>query len=423
MSPSTYVTEFFTWLSRLNLFYNAHKSSEKTLHREHRSTRIYLLLLATGLIILALYNALDKEVNIVNVQEPTLAIYQRLVRDHDIAASIRCPCARVSVRYSSFLQVTTVLHQVCSSVFVQTSWIESFMNSSDWQTVPITDFRIQGFNFFLSLSSMCAIAIDQVSTATNCFSNHQLNNAELIPHAQLFFKTDGENEPMRQWYTRTFMNKLQFTLDLIQVNQLMTLYLSNWSMRVNDTASTYSNIPLPSPSAFYGSTNCSCATSKVCTQPMLLKEEIIPGMVMGCIPMESILRSTLVCLYNQSCVDRINVARLETISPLVNVSLLQSVYATDSTVKGLFQEIFLEQWLINTSYADYYKECAPTSCFYSIFVKNNPLSVILSLLSLYGGLTVALRFLVPRLVGLSSRVATILLQSTKRVHPSTIPSP
>ena len=423
ISFKRYLRLFWIYLYHLNLFYNSLKSSQRTLRREQHATRIYLVLLTTGLTILVLYNALDEKVNIINVQQPTLATYQQLILSHDIATSIRCPCERVSVRYSSFLEVITVLHQVCSSVFVQTSWIQSFTNITEWPTLPITDFRIQGFYFFLNLRAICAMAIDEIQAASQCFASHRLNNAELIPDAQLISKTDGDTGPMRQWHTRTFMNKLQLNLDLIQSNQLMTIYSPNWFFPVNETASSTMNIPLPLHFAFNGSSNCSCATSKTCTQPMLLDNQIIPGFFISCIPIESVLRSTLLCLYNQTCVDRINVGRLNAVAALVNPSILQSVYPVDCTVTALLNEIFLERWLINASYAEYYNECAPTSCFYSVSVKKNALSIILSLLGLYGGLIVALRFLVPHIVTSYARMVAILMMRTNRVHSSTTIDP
>ena len=314
-----------------------------------------------------------------------------------------------------FFKVSTSLHQVCSSIFVQTPWLQSLISNIRWSTVPVTDFRIQGFGFFLNLNAMCAMGNDQVKEAVYYLLNLRLNTAELVPEAQLTTKANGENGPMRQWYTSSFMHKYQFALDSVQTSHMMTIYSSNWAFYGNQTTTPSIDRPLRIYPVSYGSNNCSCSTSTSCTQPLTLNGQAIPGFTIGCIPMESILRSTLVCLYNQTCINQINIGRFNASQPLLGNTLLKSLFPMNSTVKDLAKELFLEKWSVNASYADYYKECAPTSCFYSISNRSDPLAIAFSLLGLYGGLTVALRLIVPNLVTLGSRVKAILLRCTSRV--------
>ncbi len=64
----------------------------------------------------------------------------------------------------------------------------------------------------------------------------------------------------------------------------------------------------------------------------------------------------------------------------------------------LINKLFLEKWFMNHSFANYYAQCAPMLCTYTIVQRNNALYVFTQLLGFYGGLTAVLRFCVPFIV-------------------------
>ncbi|CAF3708319.1 unnamed protein product [Rotaria sp. Silwood1] len=81
-----------------------------------------------------------------------------------------------------------------------------------------------------------------------------------------------------------------------------------------------------------------------------------------------------------------------TISPLDNSTL--SRFSKNTSIGTLLDEYFLEEWTHRMSYEDYFAACAPTHCNFEYVTRNNLLYVATSVLGLYGGLTIGLRFII-----------------------------
>ncbi|CAF0960014.1 unnamed protein product [Rotaria sordida] len=79
------------------------------------------------------------------------------------------------------------------------------------------------------------------------------------------------------------------------------------------------------------------------------------------------------------------------ISPLDNST--PSRFPKNTSIGTLLDEYFLEEWKYNVSYEDYFAACAPTHCNFEYVTRNNLLYVATSVLGLYGGLTIGLRFI------------------------------
>ena len=54
----------------------------------------------------------------------------------------------------------------------------------------------------------------------------------------------------------------------------------------------------------------------------------------------------------------------------------------------------IEQWMTNMSYDKYYARCAPISCIYSKNEKNDWIYILTKIISLLGGLTLILGFII-----------------------------
>ncbi|CAF1224249.1 unnamed protein product [Rotaria sordida] len=80
------------------------------------------------------------------------------------------------------------------------------------------------------------------------------------------------------------------------------------------------------------------------------------------------------------------------ISPLDNST--PSRFPKNTSIGTLLDEYFLEEWTYNVSYEDYFAACAPTHCNFEYVTRNNLLYVATSVLGLYGGLTIGLRFII-----------------------------
>ena len=67
--------------------------------------------------------------------------------------------------------------------------------------------------------------------------------------------------------------------------------------------------------------------------------------------------------------------------------------------------LFTNEWLTNVNYSSYVAECAPLFCTYSIREQTNLSYTITLLLSLYGSLTIILRFSARSIVKMASGLA------------------
>ena len=131
--------------------------------------------------------------------------------------------------------------------------------------------------------------------------------------------------------------------------------------------------------------------------------------------MESLLRSTLTCLYNQTCIQQINAGNLSSIHSL-NASL-SNRFMPNTTVEEMFTNGFVERWSFNVSYSKFFSECAPSYCTYTESQKKNTLQIIAILLGLYGGLTLILRLVVPNCVALFNRLILLVKSKNNRIVP------
>ncbi len=391
--------ELPTQLIALNLFYNRRKSSVSTIKKEVRATRLYVLLFTSIFLLLLLYNILDEETITVNVQQPTQTTYEQLFSSY--ASSLQCPCTQISIPYRSFVEMSTTLHQVCSSSFVQTMWIESIFGNGDWSNITINEFPIRGAVYFLVLQSLCTIANGSITTAFPYFLDQQIITSQVIPKKQLLYQINSDIEQLQSSFSNDLISIIQFARDSTQGNQLMSVYSLDWvfSPRYNLNMSYYI---IPTRPVSHGQ-NCSCATSSTCTEPVFVSGQIIPGFVLGCSSLESLLRSTLSCLYNQTCLNLINIANLSTINPLD--ALLSSRFSPNMTVEEIIPTIFIEQWSSNVSYSAFFTLCQPLSCSYSMSQRKDFLKIITILLGLYGGLTMILHFSTPVLILVLSKIA------------------
>jgi len=127
----------------------------------------------------------------------------------------------------------------------------------------------------------------------------------------------------------------------------------------------------------------------------------IPGLLVGCFPYNSLLKSTLECFFDQTCIDLfqtfINGSSL--ISPLSS-----SYFQSNTTVDDLLNELLIESWNEVSNFTNYYQICAPLTCTYSFNRRFNLLYVILTLISLFGGLKIITYFSAPFIVGVIRQI-------------------
>ena len=104
----------------LNIF-KRYPSNDRQVRYQHYATRLYILLISISLVILSLYFLLIKQVHqetIFNLNE-----FHYLKLEELYPNSLLCPCSSISIPYNNFITIQPEYHQICSSDFVSSEWI------------------------------------------------------------------------------------------------------------------------------------------------------------------------------------------------------------------------------------------------------------------------------------------------------------
>ena len=152
----------------------------------------------------------------------------------------------------------------------------------------------------------------------------------------------------------------QFSRDLQNMNQLMSIYSTNGIFSPIQYDPNLIGLPIPLEPVSHG--NCSCATSSSCIELVVYNNQIVPGFNVGCLLLETLFQSTLVCLYNQTCMDQININYLPV--GLLNARSNHG-FSINRSVELLIDNFLDQQRVVSIDCAKFFTECQPANCFYS----------------------------------------------------------
>ena len=94
-----------------------------------------------------------------------------------------------------------------------------------------------------------------------------------------------------------------------------------------------------------------------------------------------------------------------------------STFTPYTPIVALIDNQMVDRWTNATDFVAYYKQCAPIECTYKVERYNSFTYVISLLIGLYGGLTVALRFMAPWIVKLARRLCAVAeTRKQARIH-------
>ena len=394
----------------LNFFIIPHRSSTATLSRERWTTRLYLFLWLVTLTVLIIYNSFAEETTTVHVSKPDEATYNQLYASYK--TSLQCPCSSIAVAYNSFTQLNAQLHQVCYSIFLDDIWINNIFDGGNWSNLAANDFRGRGVLHFLLLKSLCGSAQRAVEKTIMEALKKQIFKGILVPKEQLLSEINRFVEMAKNWNTDEFRLLATTIHGIMHSNQLMNVFSLNWKYGPIPANANLSNYLLSTQPVSHGP-NCSCAVSSSCTEPVLVDGMIVPGFAFACSPMRSLLRSSLICLYNATCIERINFGNLSSIRPLD--SMLPSRYSAESVVDEFLINGLVEKWSMNVSYSTFFSVCQASFCSYSMSERRSLFQIITLLLGLYGGLSFIFRLVTPWLITMMKPIVLSVYRQNNRV--------
>jgi hypothetical protein len=232
--------------------------------------------------------------------------------------TLKCPCTRIAIKYNEFIsQIKIEYHQICSSTFVSSKWIERSklegnIDSGDKTTNIPFDITLQ----FMMISKFCNLSQKTMDSSLSTFYQTDFITANAISRSDF----DVQTRVLIEQFKRTIIDEFIQILKLIRTtnhgNQLATVFQSNWrfiplrSSQYWDGSGVPFDLPVLTEIRTYGADKCSCAIQPNCSELITYRHrasnqsliQTLSGFRIGCLPLDALLQSSLSCLYNQSCV-------------------------------------------------------------------------------------------------------------------------
>ncbi|CAF3872343.1 unnamed protein product [Adineta steineri] len=393
-------------LKELNLFPTIPPSRDlKIIRRNRRSTRIYLILVITTLFILIIYTFIKQQTTTNIDKSPSLLKYKELYNQYSV--KLECSCTNIAIKYKKFItEIKPEYHQICSSIFISPEWMESMPDNGRERMLFDFEFQIHariGFHFD-ALSKICELTRNTLNTALSKFEETDFITVHVIPQDEFNRKIKLIIEQFKTITSDQFIETFKLIQTINHANQLASLFLSNWRFYLSNiefnSLDQGSILNVIARSVIYGKDNCSCGRYSTCSESVDFSfstsnqslREILPGFFSGCLPFDSLLQSSLTCLYNQTCMDILR-AIIYLSKPIPYNVLTSSLLSNpNTTIETLLSQLFISQWFLKPSFNLYFNECNPQSCQYSYKMQYNAIYVATTLFALFGGLTKGLHF-------------------------------
>ncbi|CAF1082825.1 unnamed protein product [Adineta ricciae] len=410
----------YFFIRNFNLFPSIPPStSEKDLKYERLSTRIFLVLLTFTVAILSLYNVLLVAITIDRPPHPTLEEYEGLYSIY--SSSLLCPCKNILIDYENILHVDYTLHEVCSSHFMNRSWLDQVYTLGFFEMMKREDFRISGHYLFMGLSSLCQLVNRTIAESYAQFLSNQYLSTTVV--SSELFKSQMETlvEQFRSTITNNFLYLIHMVRQTTHTNAFYSSLITNYDLYVDSV-----NLRIATRTTVYDECRCDLSSSCNVDYPIydLITKNVtysVPGLKRGCYTLDALLQSNLGCLYNTTCLKELKshyVFGSDRETPIKPLNpLLSSKYTPNSTIEQILRKLMIEEWNPFIKYDKYYSQCQPIECIHGYQIRYGLIPIITLLIGLVGGLISVLKLVVPRFVAVLRWIITIL--KNRRILPET----
>lgn len=345
------------------------------MNRERLLTRCFIILFAFGSMSIGFYIFIFKHDQLITVEYPSYHTYEQL--NEQYSSSLQCVCSQISVRYGTFLNVSFVLHQICSSSLISSTWL-NYLQLFDPNSVPTEteratsrDFRSVGASYFQLLAMFCSLAELNIANAQHVFMSNRLINRQLPRRA--FFLEQAED------ISQSFINQTSYSfarlLNWIEIADFVSRFLTGTNVNFYTTVDNDGRVSVEDPLYYlyiyvypnfeYGLAECRCRTQieSCILQPIIYadRRSVFRELKIGCIPLAGILKSESDWWYNMTHIGNI----LETYRMVIGTEAPSDLQSLNGSISSRFQgvrldtilhEMFVEQATSNETRFDlFYK--------------------------------------------------------------------
>ena len=377
---------------QLNL-YKKPSSDDQTTRKEQYATRVYIgSLTIIILVIIIVCASIARAVNKTEYS-PSHTRFSLLASKYP--NTIHCPCSKIGIGYDIFTTTQVHFHQVCSSRFVQQTWIDMVYDRQNNSSILNNEFFTTLSFFWQVIAGFCDV------------SNRTWTDIEAGFRGSYTFNPVAVTEQVTRTQAQATLNDIissaQATLNrnllairrIASANQVVSALGTNYYLRYPPGNSSSSTRPEMSSRTFG---NCSCLRSEGCPHVTTFHDVngnliTVPGITADCLLMDGVLASTLECYYNQSCLSLLQQSLSIVMEPLSND--LNKHFTINSTVEMLLNEIMIDEMTTDIQFNLFYSQCNPVYCSYSYAHRLDVLFMVTTILSIFGGLSFALRLIAP----------------------------
>ena len=432
-------------IREFNLFNGVSQSQDANVLQQQRyTTRVYLILLVLAVMSLTLITSTRLQTNRVIIKLPSLKDFIQLY--YQYPRTINCPCSQTAVERQLISHIKPQYHEVCSSEFVSSNWINAqFVQSSPWGLVT-RDIRYQSQFHFQLLATLCQMANQTIQDSLQSYYRTKLITSQALSPKSFQAQVDFSVEEFKRTVPESFQRTLNLLKANFEINQFITPMNSWFSsfLRWSDTGypmfyfiTFFYRWPERPGCDLASNYGCYCVSLSPypCYRETTIDESgtsfIIPGMFQTWFPLQSLLNSTLECFYTDSCLSRItqfiNLTVSRTNFTTLKASSLSLINNQYDRIESLADNLFIQSWQNESSFESYFDSCRPLTCQYTYETRLNLVYIVTTTLGLIGGFNVVLRLLLPFVVVAISRIhksffqhqeeITIVLRETKPSKP------
>ena len=377
------------WQSFIQLnLYKKSVSTPETIQKELMATRLYVCSLSIVLLITIIISAfLIRTTN--NIEySPSHTRFSQLLSKYP--NTLHCPCSAIGIPYHTFVTIHVQFHQVCSSIFIQQTWIDIIYSQYNTSSLSSDDFRLTLSFFWQLIRGFCLISGRTWDDTLTGFETSHLFSPVAMAEDVLYSQVNT----ILQNQINLAQTKLIHTLLSIRRstsgNQFVSALATNNYLRYPPQDSDFEISPKMSPRTF---NNCSCLSVEGCPHSAIIHDShghlmMIPGMINDCLIIDGTLASTLECYYKQACLSFLHPSLSVSIQPLSNIS--NKHFQMNSTIEMLLNEFMIDELINNTRFDFYYAHCKPAYCSYSYEHRFDVLFIITTIIGIYGGLSFVL---------------------------------
>ena len=138
---------------------------------------------------------------------------------------------------------------------------------------------------------------------------------------------------------------------------------------------------------------------------------VVPHMYTGCYIFDTVMESSIEDFYSEDFIEtfrkfldiRANLTN-EYYGKIYPLDIdRNSAFPINVSTKSLIEKLFIEKWSTSLFYEQYFSQCQPLSCSYTLIKRSNIIHIATYIIGLFGGLSMVCRLISPWIISCVTR--------------------